>query len=415
MQKSEDAVIPMSSKSNVQCIISRSNLKDFDMLGVGQTLEPFSALVLDYLAELSKLLFKDPRVKNYPDLSTFAFYCRKANLLQLKKTFLDDNEIRLGRGMVFHIAPSNVPVNFAYSLVAGLLSGNINVVRVPSKKFEQIRILNDAINMLFDQDYYRDVSNRVILIRYDNQESDITRKLSLLCAVRVIWGGDETVRNIREHDLSPRSFDLTFSDRYSICVIQAESIIDGANIDALISGFYNDTYLFDQNACTSPHLVVWLGSDKNVVIAQDIFWGGLMELVKKKYSFQTIQSVDKLNTFYSQAIKMPDVKLVAQEDNLLWRIKLNILKNNIENHRCNGGYFAEYHANSLNEMASIINTKYQTLAYYGVPKAELIDFMKSGRPEGIDRIVPIGKTTDFSLTWDGYDLIRTLSRVVEVT
>ena len=140
-----------------------------------------------------------------------------------------------------------------------------------------------------------------------------------------------------------------------------------------------------------------------------------MELVKKKYSFQTIQSVDKLNTFYSQAIKMPDVKLVAQEDNLLWRIKLNILKNNIENHRCNGGYFAEYHANSLNEMASIINTKYQTLAYYGVPKAELIDFMKSGRPEGIDRIVPIGKTTDFSLTWDGYDLIRTLSRVVEVT
>ena len=28
--------------------------------------------------------------------------------------------------------------------------------------------------------------------------------------------------------------------------------------------FYNDTYLVDQNACSSPHLILWLGKqDKN--------------------------------------------------------------------------------------------------------------------------------------------------------
>ena len=27
-----------------------------------------------------------------------------------------------------------------------------------------------------------------------------------------------------------------------------------------------------------------------------------------------------------------------------------------------------------------------------------------------DRIAPVGHTMDFALTWDGYDLIRTLSR-----
>jgi hypothetical protein len=32
------------------------------------------------------------------------------------------------------------------------------------------------------------------------------------------------------------------------------------------------------------------------------------------------------------------------------------------------------------------------------------------RFNGIDRIVPIGKTTDFNLIWDGYDLINVLSR-----
>ena len=407
-------MIPMSSEAIRRCIINRPNLSDFDLLGEVQALAPFSDSVLDYLNDLSKLLFKDSRAKNYPDVSTFAFYCRKANLLHLQKTFTNDDEIRLGRGMVFHIAPSNVPVNFAYSLIAGLLSGNSNVVRVPSRKFEQIQIVIDAINVLSELDRHRDVSDRIILIRYDSQEDSITRQLSSLCAVRVIWGGDQTIRNIRRHDLSPRSFDLTFSDRYSICVIQADRLVNAENTDALISGFYNDTYLFDQNACTSPHLVVWLGSDKNVATAQDVFWSGLVELVRKKYSLQTVQSVDKISTFYSQAIEMSDVNLVTREDNLLWRVKLNALENSIENHRCNSGYFTEYHASSLNELAPIINPKYQTLAYYGVPKAELIDFMTLDRPRGIDRMVPVGKTTDFSLNWDGYDLIRTLSRVVEI-
>jgi hypothetical protein len=98
----------------------------------------------------------------------------------------------------------------------------------------------------------------------------------------------------------------------------------------------------------------------------------------------------------------------------LWRVKLNTLGNCIDDHRCNGGYFSEYHASSLSELVSIINPKYQTLAYYGVPKDSLIDFMSLDCPRGIDRLVPIGKTTDFSLNWDGYDLIETLSRKIEI-
>ena len=83
-------MIPMSSEVSKRCIINRSNLSDFDLLGEVQALAPFSDPVLDYLNDLSKLLFKDSRAKNYPDVSTFAFYCRKANLLQLQKTFTND-------------------------------------------------------------------------------------------------------------------------------------------------------------------------------------------------------------------------------------------------------------------------------------------------------------------------------------
>ena len=47
----------------------------------------------------------------------------------------------MGRGTVLHITPSNVPTNFAYSMVFGLLSGNNNIIRLPSKNFLQVKIL----------------------------------------------------------------------------------------------------------------------------------------------------------------------------------------------------------------------------------------------------------------------------------
>ena len=28
-----------------------------------------------------------------------------------------------------------------------------------------------------------------------------------------------------------------------------------------VKKFYNDTYLVDQNACSSPHLIVWIGHE----------------------------------------------------------------------------------------------------------------------------------------------------------
>lgn len=36
------------------------------------------------------------------------------------------------------------------------------------------------------------------------------------------------------------------------------------------------------------------------------------------------------------------------------------------------------------------------------------------RLRGIDRIVPIGQAMDIGATWDGCDLVRTLSRVISL-
>ena len=65
-------------------------------------------------------------------------------------------------------------------------------------------------------------------------------------------------------------------------------------------------------------------------------------------------------------------------------------------------------------MVPIIKNKYQTLAYYGYDREMWKDFVLKNRMIGVDRIVPIGETTAFSLTWDGYNLIDQLTRIVSI-
>lgn len=373
--------------------------------------EIFSDLSVGFLSTLSSVLTKHKLIRRYPDIATFAFFCRKANILSNKRKYEVDS-IRLGRGVIFHIAPSNVPVNFAYSLVAGILSGNVNIVRVPSEHFEQVDIICQSINQVTDLPEFTIFKKRLFLVRY-NRQSSVTTGLSSLCDVRVIWGGDETIAKIRQSSLPPRSYDITFADRYSLALINADALIHETDFDKLAEGFYNDTYLFDQNACSAPHLIIWTGDKENIIKGKSLFWEAVQKKVEQ-YVLSSILSIDKLSALYWQSTQCEGIQRISPTDNKLWRIQISNLSPDIDKYRCAGGYFLEYEAASLIELKKVVNRKYQTLAYCGYSRQELSDFVKSNRLNGIDRIVPFGKTTDFDLIWDGYDLIRSLSRVCSI-
>lgn len=101
-------------------------------------------------------------------------------------------------------------------------------------------------------------------------------------------------------------------------------------------------------------------------------------------------------------------------DNIVVRAELKEVPKDIEEYRCTCGYFSEHTIDSLDDIAPIINIKYQSLGYYGFEKEQLKEFVLNNRLTGLDRIVPIGETTAFSLTWDGYNLIDTFTREVSV-
>ena len=87
---------------------------------------------------------------------------------------------------------------------------------------------------------------------------------------------------------------------------------------------------------------------------------------------------------------------------------------NLHNLRGKWGIFFEYNISSLNKIKSYINNKYQTLTYCGLKKENLEAFVKKNSLKGIDRIVPIGQALDIDFFWDGYDLNRILTRVIDL-
>lgn len=93
------------------------------------------------------------------------------------------------------------------------------------------------------------------------------------------------------------------------------------------------------------------------------------------------------------------------------RVELPALQEETLDWRGNCGFFMEYVAQSLDEINPICHSRCQTLATFGVSQDELDRWLTTGF-RGVDRIVPLGQTLDFSLQWDGYDLVAMLTRVI---
>lgn len=368
-------------------------------------LAPFDEKIVDFLNDVSRELMKNPGSRAYSDVITFGFWIRKGSVMKLKERFSNEG-IHLGKGVAFHIAPSNVPVNFAYSLVSGLLCGNANVVRVPSKDFPQVGMIADAFNRVLEN--HDSMRPYVLCVRY-GRDMDINDLFSSVADVRVVWGGNQTIAELRKSPLPPRSGEITFADRYSLAVIDADSYLQTEDKNRVAEDFYNDTFFSDQNACTSPRIIVWTG--KQIEDAKNVFWGVEHELVKKKYNFQPIQGVNKLTKAYLIAVAEPGIKVEEHPDNLIIRVKVPEITDYLMDYRDNSGYFYEYDCDDILSIAPLCNDKRcQTIAYIGSSNA-VLPLINAG-VKGIDRVVPMGKTMDFDLIWDGYNLPSLMTRTI---
>ena len=373
----------------------------------------FDTTRINFLAALSERLLGRSEIKKYTDLAAFAFWCRRANI-ESKKIDSNDGMHRLGWGIALHITPGNVPMNCAFSFAFGLLSGNSNVVRLPSENFPQIALLIGEMTHLFSKAEFAEVAKYNALVRYD-RNANVTASLSEISDLRMIWGGDLTINEVRKLECGPRCVDLVFPDRYSFSVICLEALRASSNdeLETLTQRFYNDTYLFDQNACSSARLIVWYGKEQ--ADERELFWDRLQRYVESRYEVSLGLSVEKYGRLCSDMLGKSAVHRVVRHGSWVYRVEWEVLPEDSEQYLGRGGYFYEWLTEDLDVISRLASKRSQTLSYFGVNKEVLKSIVVKNKLAGIDRIVPIGRGLDMDLVWDGYDLVRSMSRVISVS
>lgn len=391
--------------------------EEFEEFESGQSRDDFNSsypvgdeVVIEALKRLSSAILSSPEARLFPDLCTFGFFVRENNMRKAAAR----NPLNLrskGLGTVVHIAPSNIPMNFAFSMVMGLFAGNRNFVRLPSQPFPQVELLVELLEGICGSEDMAGFARRLHLFR---SERDSRRLAELIADADglVVWGGDATVGHFRSLTKKPTCRELYFPTRYSSAVLSADAIrkLSEREWEALMRNFYNDTLLVDQNACSSPSIVYWLGTDKDCAEQSEIFWSKFHEYSLVHYSTWSTSGVDKLVDFFNTVSEVGRPVELRRKSNLLWRSSdLAIASGPLR-----FGSFLEFFVTELPAVAKGLRPNEQTLTYFGIDPEEIFREVASSQFGSVERICPVGQALDMGLVWDGKDTTAVLSRIVEV-
>lgn len=406
MRKKEDVVM----RNFDQKILKKLNIIVGTSSFSNKASKIFDDNIINFLDEISKETLKKKNNTKYEDLITFAFWIRKKNILNIIKDYIFKDKM-IGNGIVFHLTPSNIPMNFAYSLVFGLLSGNSNILRLPSRNFIQTSLLCNIIIKVLKKKKFKQLKSKICLIKYEKSD-EVSEYFSKNADVRIIWGGDKTINQFKKYNTSPRCIDITFPDRYSLSLLGSEKILQLKNDEftRLIDKFYNDAYIMDQKGCSSPQSIVWLGKKKKE--AKLKFYRSLSYKIKNNYDHNLSTANEKISNLSLVAAKSKLTFNINYKNFSLLIIKPNKFNCEIEKIRPYNGTFVEIDLDKINNLKKIISRKCQTISYFGVDKDLIKNLVIDNGLLGVDRIVPVGRALDMNLVWDGKDLIYSLSRII---
>ena len=164
----------------------------------------------------------------------------------------------------------------------------------------------------------------------------------------------------------------------------------------------------DQNACSSPHLIVWYKSKKKNI---EKFWKILEKKTNEKYQIDIGNVFKKFESKVNNLINVDNFSFYKSNGNNISRIEINKLQKNIDDLRGRFGQFFEYKTESM-RFLKIVSKKYQTLSVHGIDKDFIVNKIVTKRLCGIDRVVDIGNANSITLLWDSYDVVRSLSRII---
>jgi hypothetical protein len=303
---------------------------------------------------------------------------------------------------------------FVYSWALSALAGNRNVVRVSPRSAGAADVVLSALNeTVADADPI--VGATQLMITYD-RDDQLTAALSAACDLRVVWGGDRSVTDLRRHPLAPHARDLTFPDRSSFAMLSVAGwrAATPAGRRSAVVAFHNDAYWFDQAACASPRAVFWIGEAADAADARAEFAALLADVVAERATaVDPAMAIRKRVAAYGLAADglVDGVRFAGNAVAVLDVVDpVSVPRNWL-----GAGTFPQATLGSLTELAELMKRGDQTLSCFGFQRQDLVGLAMALAGRGVDRIVPFGSALAFASVWDGYDLLAEFTRLTTVS
>lgn len=168
---------------------------------------------------------------------------------ELKRISLRENNFEswYPRGVLVHIMPSNSPLLSVLGLIEGLLSGNVNVLKL-SRKESSFSIL--FFKALIELDLSNTLIDYIIIGQISSKDKDFLKLFLSRADVVSAWGSEESLKGIKEQ-LNPGTKIIEWGHKISFCYFSNLSSSDDEQIKNLSIEICNN----EQRACSSPQCV----------------------------------------------------------------------------------------------------------------------------------------------------------------
>jgi hypothetical protein len=314
------------------------------------------------------------------------------------------------RGLVAQWIAGNIPTLAIFSFVLSALVKNVNLVRVPKESLgvvrrmlaalAETRVTDSAGNSFSGSDLLEGAS----FFYFPGEDRALHAALSLRADARVVWGGQETLATVLALPRHEHCEDIVFGPKFSLGVVDAAGRArvthGGDDGTALVRSLVRDVLLFDQAACSSPHILYVEGSIEDARAFGRAVGAELAKQTKRSpkrvIAEGTAAAILRLRTDYALAEERDVIASNTVDYTVLVDADGPILSEGVQSRTV----FVRAVARLL-DVVSIVTPQVQTVGLL-VEDVELAATLAEGLAQkGVSRLVRFGLMNVYDQPWDG--------------
>ncbi|MCX7972131.1 MAG: hypothetical protein N2657_02790 [bacterium] len=162
-------------------------------------------------------------------------------------------------GVLTHITAGNVFVSSIDSLICGLITKNINIIKTSSKVGNSFGILWIESLKIAEKNLGMEglLSDKIVIFSYPSD--NLIDYLNKYSDGVVVWGSYDTIKFFSSN-FDPKKKLIIYGPKYSICVIDEDNLKENLNNQEFYDSLAWDICLWEQRACSSVQTIYIVGN-----------------------------------------------------------------------------------------------------------------------------------------------------------